>query len=152
MSATRIRLADSGDVERLAGLRRAWVEELTGQSVDDDRFEQDFADWYEAEGARRTSWLATVDGAVIGMLNLTEFRRMPQPGMPRRRWGYIANVFVLAAHRDGGVGAALLDAAVQEARAREYARLVLNPSPRSVPLYERAGFVAADSLLILTLS
>ncbi len=86
------------------------------------------------------------------MLNLTEFRRMPQPGQPRRRWGYIANVFVLAGHRDGGIGGQLLDAAVREATARGYARIVLSPSPRSLPFYQRVGFVPADSLLVLTLT
>ena len=152
MSEAQIRLAGDGDVGRFAALRRAWVEEWTGSAAEDDRYEADFADWYAAESERRTTWLATVEGVAVGMLNLTEFRRMPQPGQPRRRWGYIANVFVLAAHRDRGIGATLLDAAVREAVARGYARIVLSPSARSLPFYQRVGFVPADSLLVLTLA
>ena len=151
MSAAQIRVAAAADVGRLAALRRAWLEEYVARPIDDEHFERDFADWYDSESARRTTWLATVDGDDVGMLNMTEFRRMPQPGMPRRCWGYIANAFVLAEHRDGGVGAKLLDAALQHASRRGYARLVLSPSPRSVPFYRRAGFVPADSLLVLEL-
>jgi GNAT superfamily N-acetyltransferase len=151
VSGTHIRLATEGDVAALAALRRAWVEERAGAPIADDRYESDFADWYDAESGRRTTWLATVRGRAVGMLNLTEFRRMPQPGVPRRRWGYIANVFVLAAQRDLGIGKQLLDAALVEAAERGYVRLVLSPSARSVPFYRRAGFVPADSLLVLPL-
>jgi GNAT superfamily N-acetyltransferase len=80
------------------------------------------------------------------MINVTVFVRMPRPGRPERRWGYIANVFVLAAHRSTGVGSALLDAAVAHARDHGFVRLVLNPSERSIPLYRRAGFRASRLL------
>jgi GNAT superfamily N-acetyltransferase len=49
-------------------------------------------------------------------------------------------VFVLAEHRYAGVGTALHEAAVAHARREGFVRLVLNPSERSVPLYERFGF------------
>jgi GNAT superfamily N-acetyltransferase len=151
VSGARIRLATKGDVAALANLRRAWVEEYAGAPIDDDRYESDFADWYDAETGRRTTWLATVGAEAVGMLNLTEFRRMPQPGVPRRRWGYIANVFVRPARRDLGIGKQLLDAALAEAAERGYVRLVLSPSAGSMPFYRRAGFVPADSLLVLPL-
>lgn len=72
----------------------------------------------------------------------------PGPGWS---WGYIANVFVLAAHRNGGVGGALLAAAVDHARTAGFVRLVLSPSERSIPFYARAGFRPATSLLLLPL-
>jgi GNAT superfamily N-acetyltransferase len=71
---------------------------------------------------------------------------MPRPGRPEQRWGYIANVFVLAAHRDTGVGSALLDAAVAYARDQGFVRLVLNPSERSIPFYRRTDFRASRLL------
>ncbi|MFD9704516.1 GNAT family N-acetyltransferase [Lentzea sp. NPDC059081] len=54
---------------------------------------------------------------------------------------------MLAAHRERGIGTALLDAAVAHARARSCARIVLSPSERSVPFYRRAGFGPATMLL-----
>ena len=145
MSAARVRQAFADDIGRLAALRRAWVEEASAPIDDAGEFEREFARWADAEGERRTAWIAFVGDAAVGMLN------MPRPGIPSGRWGYIGNVFVLAAHRNRQIGAQLLDAAVAEARTRRYARLVLSPSPRSVPLYRRAGFVPADSLLVLPL-
>jgi GNAT superfamily N-acetyltransferase len=73
------------------------------------------------------------------MINVMVFVLMPRPGRPEQRWGYIANIFVLAAHRDTGVGSALLDAAVAHARRSRFVRLGLNPSERSIPFYRRAG-------------
>jgi GNAT superfamily N-acetyltransferase len=87
------------------------------------------------------------------MLNLLVFTRMPRPrsaavpGGPDR-WGYVANVYVLPAARDAGVGRALRDAVLAHADAEGFARLVLSPSERSVPFYERAGFVPATSLMV----
>ena len=85
------------------------------------------------------------------MLNLLEFTRMPSPGAPAGRWGYLGNAFVLGAHRDRGIGRAMLDAAIAEARARDYVRIVLSPSARSVPFYRRAGFRDPTELLVLPL-
>jgi GNAT superfamily N-acetyltransferase len=56
---------------------------------------------------------------------------------------------VLAGYRDRGVGRLLLDALLDHARREGYARVVLSPSPRSVPFYERAGFGPADMLLAM---
>ena len=60
------------------------------------------------------------------------------------RWGYVGNMFVDAAHRGGGIGAALLNAIIATAEERDYARLVLSPTERAVPFYRRAGFVVPD--------
>ena len=145
-----VRPATSADVEAMAALRRAWVEEDAGP-VDEPAYEQAFADWYAAEGDRRLAWIGFVDGTPVGMLSLLEFRRMPRPGRLDSRWGYISNVFVLAAHRNHGLGRELLDAALAMARQRDYARLVLSPSDRAKPLYARVGFARADQLMLLPL-
>jgi GNAT superfamily N-acetyltransferase len=148
-----VRVATGDDVPLLARLRRDWVEELAGVPVEDDDFEELFSAWFERESRQRVTWLAELDGAPVGMLNLTVFSRMPVPvpsaGSARpTRWGYVANVYVAAPHRDGGLGRLLLDAAVTHADAHGFARLLLSPSPRSVPFYARAGFVPAASLLV----
>jgi GNAT superfamily N-acetyltransferase len=137
--APTVRLAHAADTDMLAALRRAWVEE--SGPAPDASFEARFARWLDEEEGRRISWVAaTGTGQAVGMLNLAVFTRMPRPGMPPQRWGYIANVFVLAEYRNAGVGQALLDAAIDYTRRERYVRLVLNPSERSVPFYLRAGF------------
>ena len=77
------------------------------------------------------------------MATLYEFRRMPRPGRMDSRWGYLGNMFVRADRRNRRVGSALLNALIEAAEQREYVRIVLAPTVRSVPFYRRAGFVDA---------
>jgi GNAT superfamily N-acetyltransferase len=147
-----VRRATAADAGALAALRRSWVEEEAGRIDDGEAFEQEFAQWYAAEAGRRLTWVAAFGAETVGMLNLVEFHRMPRPGRLHSAWGYISNVFVLAAHRDGGIGRELLDAAISAARERGYARLVLSPSERARPLYRRVGFGAAEELMLMPLS
>ncbi len=150
----RVRRAGPDDSALLARLRRSWDEEdespspLADDETTDAGFEQRFADWYAAEASRRLTWLAEDGDRPVGMLNLAVFERMPRPGCTPARWGYVGNVFVLAGYRDRGIGRALLEAALDHARAEGFTRVVLHPSPRSVPFYRRAGFVPADQLLL----
>jgi GNAT superfamily N-acetyltransferase len=148
--AASIRTATRSDVPVLAALRRAWTEEGRG-GIDDAGYEEAFAAWFEREEHQRTTWLAEVDGVAVGMLNLLVFTRMPRPAAgppPPSRWGYVANVYVEPGARDAGVGRRLLDAVLAHADAEGFARLVLSPSERSVPFYERAGFAPATSLML----
>jgi GNAT superfamily N-acetyltransferase len=141
-----IRLATDADVTALATLRRRWSEEQHGE-VDDPEFALRFRDWYQAEIPRRLTWLAEVNGDPVGMVNLVIFERMPRPGRPPGRWGYLGNAFVLRAYRDNGIGGRLVAALLAYADRSGLARVVLSPSPRSVPFYRRLGFGAADMLM-----
>jgi len=147
MTAPVIRIAGAADAAALAALRRAWTAEQDG-SVGDEGFEARFLDWYERESARRVAWLAEAAGEAVGMMNLAVFERMPSPGRDAGSWGYLSNAFVLAAHRDQGIGSLLLRALLAYADDRDYVRVVLRPSARSVPFYGRLGFSASDSLLV----
>ena len=135
---TLIRPADASEVSAIAALRRE-----DREPADDPGFEDRFASWLVAEGDRRLSWVAELDGELIGCASLFEYRRMPAPGRPDARWGYLGNMFVLERHRNAGVGTELLNAVIDEADRRGYARVVLAPTVPAVPFYERAGFVDA---------
>lgn len=142
-----IRVAGAADGPALAALRRAWTVEQHGP-VDDDGFEGRFLDWYDREFARRVSWLAETGGGAVGMMNLVVFERMPRPGRDTGTWGYLANAFVLAAYRDQGTGSLLLRALVAYADSRDYVRVVLRPSGRAIPFYERLGFRPDGGFLV----
>lgn len=135
-----VREAGAADAGAVADLRAAWA----AADVEDPTFAARMADWLAAEGERRTTWLAWLDDAPVGLASLFEYRRMPKPGLPGSRWGYVSNMFVREEARDAGVGAALLDAVIAIADERGYARLVLSPAERAIPFYERAGFLVPD--------
>ena len=146
--APTVRLASYDDGPAVARLRRAWVEEQHGGQVDDDGYEAAFADWWDSEHGQRLTWLGETGGTAVGMLNVLVFTRMPRPGVAPSRWGYLANFYVEPAHRASGLGTALLAACTAYADEHGFVRIVLSPSERSVPLYERGGFRPATELMI----
>lgn len=148
-----VRVADERDLAALAGLRRAWMEERTGRSVDDTGFEAAFAQWWRVELPRRTFWLAEVGSeragyTAIGSINVVEIVHMPRPGGRPGRLGQVGNAFVLASFADRGVPGALLEAAIEHARTRRYRRLLLAPTPGSAAFYRRAGFLPVGETLL----
>jgi GNAT superfamily N-acetyltransferase len=145
-----VRLAEPADGAAVAALRAVWTFEWRGE-VADDAYPERFAAWWAEEGARRLTWLAWAGGEPVGMVNLTVFDRMPAPGRTPSQWGYLGNAFVLPAWRSRGIGTALLTALLDHARAERFTRIVLHPSERSLPFYQRAGFGPATSLLVAEL-
>lgn len=144
----QVRLASPADARAIAALRRAWVEENEGGAVDDPGFEAEFDEWFDREHEQRVTWLALAAGEPVGMLNILVFTRMPRPGRVRSQWAYLANFFVLADHRNAGLGDRMLTACLEHADAHDFVRVVLSPSERSVPLYLRVGFTEATDLLV----
>ena len=136
-----VRVAGPDDVGAIAALRGQWGD---GEAPDDPGLEDRLVAWMAAEGGRRTIWLATVDDEPVGLASLFEYLRMPSPGRPDARWGYVGNMFVRADFRNRGIGATLLKAITDVADERGYARLILRPTPRSIPFYTRAGFLVPD--------
>jgi GNAT superfamily N-acetyltransferase len=143
-----VRVAAWEDRTAVAALRHAWTEENAAGPVEDDDYQDRFDEWLEREQHQRVIWLAFDGDEPVGMLNLLVFTRMPRPGRDAGRWGYLANCYVRPEHRNGGLGARLLAAATAYADERGFARVVLSPSPRSVPFYARGGFEPATSLLV----
>lgn len=128
----------------LLALRAAWrAAPVT------DEFAAAFSSWFEREASQRWWWMAEDDtGRAVGMVNLKIFERMSSPEGSRSRWGYLANLFVDGPFRKQGVGTQLLEALLRTSVEEGLVRVVLSPSEQSLPLYRRAGFTAADMLLV----
>jgi GNAT superfamily N-acetyltransferase len=135
-----VRVAGAGDIGAIASLRSSWS---AGAGEDPD-FERRMAGWLAGEGDRRTIWLAMLGDSPVGMASVFEYRRMPRPGRPDSRWGYVSNMFVREDLRNRGIGSALLTTIITAADARCYARLVLSPSAPALRFYRRAGFTVPD--------
>jgi len=144
-----IRRAEFADLAAIIELRREWTREEHGDIADPD-FEENLTAWFGREWSRRIMWLAEEGGRPVGMMNLAIYERMPRPGRALSRWGYLGNAFVLAAYRNRGIGSQLVSAALSYADRNGFVRVVLSPTERSVPLYERTGFGPADALMLRT--
>ncbi len=133
-------VAGDGDVGAIASLRTLWA--AAGEDPD---LVRRMGAWLDEDGDRRTTWLAWLGEEPVGMVSLFEYRRMPRPGRPDSRWGYVGNMFVREGLRNRGIGSALMTALIAAAEERSYARLVLSPSAAAIPFFQRAGFLVADS-------
>jgi len=145
-----VRPAGPDDLAAVTDCRRRWVAERTDAS--DPGFEDRMADWWVREADRRATWLAWAGEQPIGMAATVIFERMPAPGAPTARWGYVSQVWVDAAYRRRGVASTLMGAVIAWARREGLVRLVLNPSDESRPMYAALGFREASDLLRLDLS
>jgi GNAT superfamily N-acetyltransferase len=84
------------------------------------------------------AWLARID-------------RVPGPGIWRRVAGTIQSVYVLPDRRGHGLGAALVNAALDTARDRGFDYVSVHPSEPSFSLYRRLGFAESGGVLELDL-
>ncbi|MFE9137787.1 GNAT family N-acetyltransferase [Streptomyces sp. NPDC007355] len=86
------------------------------------------------------AWVAEADREICGHVFLCLVERMPDPFEDNDPIGYVTNYFVLPSQRNKGAGSALLAALTQHARSAGLEGLIVWPSERSVPLYQRFGF------------
>lgn len=90
----------------------------------------------EGDAAPGRLWVAELDGRVVGATGLT--RAADEPG-----WGQLRWVLLDPAARGRGLGRALLETALREARERHYAGVYLwtvGGLDAAHHLYEQAGF------------
>ncbi|CAA9555018.1 MAG: hypothetical protein AVDCRST_MAG88-1042, partial [uncultured Thermomicrobiales bacterium] len=115
------------------GIRRAGVSDAAALAVLRYRFRAELGQPVEAEGAfvaRATPWLAerlrgdawrawvAVDaaGEIIGHIFAQAVEKIPNPVPEAETILYITNAYVVPALRGGGIGARLLEAALEERR------------------------------------
>jgi GNAT superfamily N-acetyltransferase len=94
-------------------------------------------------------WVAEQDRRIIGNLWLHLIEKIPNPVDEPETHAYISNLYVEEALRGRGVGATLLETAIDFCRERKVDKVILWPTARSRSLYSRHGFVEPQGLLEL---
>lgn len=154
MREIAIRIASKDDLPALAALR--WRlkagDHAPPQGEDFARFAEPFIRLESAGLARGdiVHWIADVDGAPVAAMSLVVVRKVSAPGGAERRWGYLTNCYVIAEHRNAGVGSRMLEAIQSRARDEALEFLIVWPSDRAFPFYERSGFQRPDDVLVWT--
>lgn len=150
-----IGLATLADVEELARLRwLLYTEDAEGDPEPYDAYAERFVAFAREALAddRWRAWIAEDLGQLVGALWRFTVPRVPQPGRGEPRpLAYVTNTYVEPAYRNGGLGTKLLDRAIEASRAEGFSLVMVWPSERSVPFYERAGFERGPDPLVLDL-
>lgn len=146
---TDIRRATADDAAALAELR--WDFRSDRPDVDESRgrFVARCTEWMRVAlgGPTWRVWVAVSNGRIVGNVWLGTIPKLPNPGAEREEHVYVSNVYVMPPAR-GGVGKALLETALADARTRAD-RIILWPSALSKTLYARYGFAPSGDLLEL---
>lgn len=152
-----VRAATVDDADELARLRWEFRTEFgTLASMTYPEFVADFREFAIRALADRERWRAWVvdkEGRLAGCVWLQLVERVPHPDLRtgERPIAYLTTMYVAPDLRNGGLGRALLDAALAFARERRAGGAILWPTDRSIRFYERAGFGRDDAPLSLPL-
>ena len=146
------RPADLSDASELARLRWIWRAVERDETGDPSRFRIDFGDWMADHHRSHLPFVVEVDGSAVGMAWLVIIERIPGPEKWTRLLGAIQSVYVVADHRNNGLGSLLIGRLVAEAERINLDYLSVHPSPLSFPFYRRLGFTGEGSLLFLALN
>jgi predicted N-acetyltransferase YhbS len=144
-----VRQVSTEDVEALAFLRFRFAEESNRRG---DQSLEDFVAHFSAflrealATGRWTSVVADDGGIIVGHAFLEIMDKLPVPGRPNRRMGYVTNVYVEPRLRNSGVGTEVLRKIIELGQDMRLESIVLWPTPRSVPFYRRAGFEPTNAL------
>lgn len=133
----------------MAALRCSYAEEQKGLSAASDaHFSARFTEWYRNTAAISRWQVADTGQALVGLVHMFTHFRMPMPTYDPGGWGYVSLLYVEPEHRGNGIGAQLLRTIEQDALSLGFSKLLLNPTDKAIPLYERCGYRAADSYMV----
>lgn len=146
---TSIREGTRADIGEIVRLRRVMIESIHGHS--DDR------DWQAGCAEQLTERIGTQDFVVMvvdhpskpghliatgaGMIS----RRLPAPGNPSGRVGYIQSMITEADFRGRGIAHALFGRLMDWFDANGVTRIDLHASPDGARIYRKFGFTEGDS-------
>jgi len=147
------RLATVSDAERLA--------ELFGELVDEDEplnpaekeayIKDCLENIKQRLGVDLHCWVVEDNGRIIAHANIIIAQKIPRPGRIIRKWGRLSTVRTIPEYRNQGVGSALMEKIKAWSRELHLEELLVGPSERSIPFYERAGFKHESDIMEMVL-
>ena len=145
----RVRVGGAADAEALARLRWEFRSTLGAAQESESSFRARCARWMGERLAdqRWRCWVVEADDAVAGQLWLQPIEKIPNPVAEPEHHAYISNFYLRAVLRGQGAGSALFATAMAWCKANGVDAVILWPTPRSRPLYERHGFRADGGVM-----
>ena len=145
-----VRMASPADARALARLRLEFRASIGEPGEDEAAFLARCTDWMETRlraDSRWRAWIAESDGVIVGTVWIGLIEKIPNPIAEPEENGYLTNFYVVPRAQAMGIGTTLLDTAIGWCRERGVHAVILWPTTRSRPLYERHGFAAPAALM-----
>lgn len=145
-----IRRATATDTDALVERRWEFRATLHGAVESHDAFVERCGVWMRDRLTTDSTWrcwVAVADAEIVGSIWVQLVEKIPNPNDDCERFGYVSSVYVSPELRGAGVGSMLLEEALAWCDAYPLDSVILWPSVKSRPLYERHGFREAATLM-----
>ena len=151
----KFRIANENDFETLANLRWDFRME-TGEeraAMSREKFVEECVEFFrsKAGGGYHVYWVAEVGDEIIAQVFVHIVEMIPRPCRIDDRFGYVTNDYTKPEHRNQGIGTLLFEKVIEWAKDNDLELLIVYPSERAVPFYERLGFESENDVMELTL-
>ncbi|MBT2555543.1 GNAT family N-acetyltransferase [Arthrobacter sp. ISL-5] len=149
MDDEAIRPAVDKDFPAVAALRWQWLVEGKGSARSDSKetFVGLFASWLRGHADTHRCLVVEQDGVLVGFAIVAYFDRVPTAQALERTSAELQSLYVVPFARNTGVGARLIDAALNAARDSGAERITVHSSERAVTAYVRAGFSSSAQFM-----
>ena len=149
------RIAEPSDFKQLANLRWDFRMESGEEKAAFPRgeFVKKCVEFFESKngGGYHVYWVAEEAGKIIAQVFVHIVDMIPRPCRIDDRFGYITNDYTIPERRNQGIGTVLLGRVIEWARDEDLELLIVYPSERAVPFYERSGFSSENDVMELKL-
>ncbi|WP_339057000.1 GNAT family N-acetyltransferase [Candidatus Regiella endosymbiont of Tuberolachnus salignus] len=147
-----IRQAKASDINALAELRwRLCTNDLPDDTIKKRKFIEEFCTTLPniENNDNCIHFVAEYDYKIISVLSVIKVTKIPSPNDPYHQYGYLTNVYTLPKFRNKGIGSALLDKVKNDLEIQKLELLIVWPSNKSFPFYQRNGFCRQPDPLVL---
>ncbi|MCD8096451.1 MAG: GNAT family N-acetyltransferase [Lachnospiraceae bacterium] len=149
-----IKSADSPDMEELLRWREIVLREVFSIPMEenmDDLIAANRQYYLTAlEKREHIACFAQTEGKTVGCGGVCLYQEIPSPDNPNGRCAYLMNIYTIPAMRRHGIGKAVVEWLLQEAKDRGAGKIYLEASESAYPLYRELGFCEMDGYLKYT--
>ena len=147
------RLATLDDIQKLVELRIKFIKEVRIDAPTDglDEYREVMSNYLKKEmsSGNFIAWLAITNNEIIATSGLITIQRQPQLWNMSGQEVYIMNMYTKPEWRRKGIGTAILEKLIDEARNRGVEAIKLHATPMGKALYEKRGFKMAHPEMYL---
>ncbi len=139
-----LRLATKDDIQQIVELRIKFIKEIRIDAPTDkmDEYREVMSNYLKKEmsSGNFIAWLAVANNEIIATSGLITIQRQPQLWNMTGQEVYIMNMYTKPEWRRKGIGTAILEKLIEEARNRCIEAIKLHATPMGKTFYEKRGF------------